>query len=97
MVSHMSNSHMLFVESGNHERVVAFLKGISQDTLAKASLRSKAYTRAVMHFEAFILENKKDVEDHLKFLQVHTVFKLSFSYGTCTSKYFVNWLYIFLV
>lgn len=76
MLSHLTqwSRHVLYSkskhsESGNHERVVAFLKGISQDTLAKASLRSKAYTRAVMHFEAFILENKKDVEDHLKFLQ----------------------------
>jgi serine/threonine-protein kinase ATR len=50
--------------------VVAFLKGIPQDVLAKASLRSKAYTRALMHFEAYILENKEDIQDHLSFLQV---------------------------
>lgn len=48
----------------------AFLKGIPQDVLAKASLRSKAYTRALMHFEAFILENKENIQDHLSFLQV---------------------------
>ncbi|XP_047467138.1 serine/threonine-protein kinase ATR [Mugil cephalus] len=56
-------------ESGDYQRVVAFLKGIPQDVLAKASLRSKAYTRALMHFEAYILENKENIQDHLTFLQ----------------------------
>lgn len=50
--------------------MVAFLKGIPQDILAKASLRSKAYTRALMHFETYILENKLNIQDHLSFLQV---------------------------
>lgn len=49
---------------------MAFLKGIPQDVLAKAALRSKAYTRALMHFEAYILENKENIQDHLTFLQV---------------------------
>lgn len=57
-------------ESGEYQRVVAFLKGIPQNVLAKASLRSKAYTRALMHFEAYILENKENIQDHLTFLQV---------------------------
>uniref|UniRef100_A0A672JHL5 Serine/threonine-protein kinase ATR n=1 Tax=Salarias fasciatus TaxID=181472 RepID=A0A672JHL5_SALFA len=57
------------VSSGDYQRVVAFLKGIPQDVLAKASLRSKAYTRAVMHFEAYILENNENIQDHLTFLQ----------------------------
>lgn len=61
---------MFVAESGEYQRVVAFLKGIPQDVLAKASLRSKAYTRALMHFEAYILENKEDIQDHLTFLQV---------------------------
>ncbi|KAM4625275.1 serine/threonine-protein kinase ATR [Polymixia lowei] len=56
-------------ESGEYQRVVAFLKGIPQNVLAKASLRSKAYTRALMHFEAYILENKENIQDHLTFLQ----------------------------
>ena len=50
--------------------MVAFLKGIPQDVLARASLRSKAYTRALMHFETHILESKESVQDHLTFLQV---------------------------
>lgn len=50
--------------------MVAFLKGIPQDVMAKASLRSKAYTRALMHFEAYILENKENIQDHLTLLQV---------------------------
>uniref|UniRef100_A0A665WVB9 Serine/threonine-protein kinase ATR n=1 Tax=Echeneis naucrates TaxID=173247 RepID=A0A665WVB9_ECHNA len=58
-----------FFFSGDYQRVVAFLKGIPQDVLAKASLRSKAYTRALMHFEAYILENKESIQDHLTFLQ----------------------------
>lgn len=65
--------NVLTAESGDYQRVVAFLKGIPQDVLAKASLRSKAYTRALMHFEAYILENKENIQDHLTFLQVRHV------------------------
>ncbi|XP_056250377.1 serine/threonine-protein kinase ATR [Seriola aureovittata] len=77
MLSHLTqwSRHILYSkpnkhnESGDYQRVVAFLKGIPQDVLAKASLRSKAYTRALMHFEAYILENKENIQDHLTFLQ----------------------------
>ncbi|XP_056281623.1 serine/threonine-protein kinase ATR isoform X2 [Pseudoliparis swirei] len=74
MLSHLTqcSRHILHAkhsESGGYQRVVAFLKGISQDVLAKASLRSKAYTRALMHFEAYILESKEDIQDHLTLLQ----------------------------
>ncbi|XP_054652391.1 serine/threonine-protein kinase ATR isoform X2 [Dunckerocampus dactyliophorus] len=76
MLSHLTqwSRHILYAkpkhnESGEYQRVVAFLKGIPQDVMAKASLRSKAYTRALMHFEAFILENKENIQDHLTFLQ----------------------------
>ncbi|XP_045917946.1 serine/threonine-protein kinase ATR isoform X1 [Micropterus dolomieu] len=76
MLSHLTqwSRHILYSkpkhnESGEYQRVVAFLKGIPQDVLAKASLRSKAYTRALMHFEAYILENKENILDHLTFLQ----------------------------
>lgn len=47
-----------------------FLELIPQDTLAVASFRSKAYTRAVMHFESFIMEKKQEIQEHLGFLQV---------------------------
>uniref|UniRef100_A0A3Q3JBB0 Serine/threonine-protein kinase ATR n=1 Tax=Monopterus albus TaxID=43700 RepID=A0A3Q3JBB0_MONAL len=63
------NRNNVYSLSGEYQRVAAFLKGIPQDVLAKASLRSKAYTRALMHFEAYILENKEDIQDHLTFLQ----------------------------
>nr|XP_046179436.1 serine/threonine-protein kinase ATR [Oncorhynchus gorbuscha] len=66
---HTLSARIKHSESGDYQRVVAFLKGIPQDVLAKASLRSKAYTRALMHFEAYILENKEDIQDHLSFLQ----------------------------
>nr|XP_061780459.1 serine/threonine-protein kinase ATR-like [Nerophis lumbriciformis] len=76
MLSHLTqwSRHLLYGkskanESGEYQRVAAFLKGIPQDVMAKASLRSKAYTRALMHFEAHILENKENVQDHLTFLQ----------------------------
>ncbi|MEQ2257613.1 hypothetical protein ILYODFUR_036469, partial [Ilyodon furcidens] len=76
MLSHLTqwSRHILYAkpkvtESGDYQRVVAFLKGIPQDVLAKASLQSKAYTRALMHFEAYILENKENIQDHLSFLQ----------------------------
>ncbi|KAL6468384.1 hypothetical protein MHYP_G00240610 [Metynnis hypsauchen] len=57
------------VESSEYQCVVSFLNGIPQDVLAKASFRSKAYTRAVMHFESFIREKKQNIQDHLTFLQ----------------------------
>uniref|UniRef100_A0A8C3AWJ2 Serine/threonine-protein kinase ATR n=1 Tax=Cyclopterus lumpus TaxID=8103 RepID=A0A8C3AWJ2_CYCLU len=78
MLSHLTqcSRHILYSKhsgerhpAGEYQRVVAFLKGIPQDVLAKASLRSKAYTRALMHFEAYILESKEDIQDHLTFLQ----------------------------
>uniref|UniRef100_A0A673FQK8 Serine/threonine-protein kinase ATR n=1 Tax=Sinocyclocheilus rhinocerous TaxID=307959 RepID=A0A673FQK8_9TELE len=52
-----------------YQSVVAFLNRIPQDVLAKASFRSRAYTRAVMHFESFIREKKQNIQDHLSFLQ----------------------------
>ncbi|XP_056151597.1 serine/threonine-protein kinase ATR [Lampris incognitus] len=66
---HFLSSKAIQAESGEYQRVVAFLKSMPQDVLARASLRSKAYTRALMHFEAFILENKENIQDHLTFLQ----------------------------
>uniref|UniRef100_A0AAY4APV8 Serine/threonine-protein kinase ATR n=1 Tax=Denticeps clupeoides TaxID=299321 RepID=A0AAY4APV8_9TELE len=56
-------------ENSEYQSVVSFLNGIPQDLLAKASFRSKAYTRAVMHFESFIMEKKQNIQDHLSFLQ----------------------------
>uniref|UniRef100_A0AAY5ESI2 Serine/threonine-protein kinase ATR n=1 Tax=Electrophorus electricus TaxID=8005 RepID=A0AAY5ESI2_ELEEL len=52
-----------------YQCVVAFLNHIPEDVLAKASFRSRAYTRAVMHFESFIREKKQNIQDHLTFLQ----------------------------
>ncbi|XP_077477545.1 serine/threonine-protein kinase ATR [Stigmatopora argus] len=76
MLSHLSqwSRHILYTkpkqnESGEYQRVVAFLKSIPQDVMAKASLRSKAYTRALMYFEGYIMENKENIQDHLTFLQ----------------------------
>ncbi|XP_072524827.1 serine/threonine-protein kinase ATR [Salminus brasiliensis] len=57
------------VENSEYQCVVSFLNGIPQDALAKASFRSKAYTRAVMHFETFIREKRQNIQDHLTFLQ----------------------------
>ncbi|XP_060098281.1 serine/threonine-protein kinase ATR [Heteronotia binoei] len=56
-------------EYGEYQSVVGFLDLIPQDTLAAASFRSKAYTRAVMHFESFIMEKKQNIQEHLGFLQ----------------------------
>ncbi|XP_061492905.1 serine/threonine-protein kinase ATR isoform X2 [Rhineura floridana] len=56
-------------EYGEYQSVVHFLDLIPQDTLAAASFRSKAYTRAVMHFESFIMEKKQNIQEHLGFLQ----------------------------
>ncbi|KAM5163022.1 serine/threonine-protein kinase ATR [Mantella aurantiaca] len=52
-----------------YQNVTTFLELIPQDTLAVASFRSKAYTRAVMHFESFIMEKKQEIQEHLGFLQ----------------------------
>ncbi|XP_040283994.1 serine/threonine-protein kinase ATR isoform X1 [Bufo bufo] len=56
-------------EYGEYQNVTRFLELIPQDTLAVASFRSKAYTRAVMHFESFIMEKKQEIQEHLGFLQ----------------------------
>ncbi|KAJ8357162.1 hypothetical protein SKAU_G00199560 [Synaphobranchus kaupii] len=56
-------------EDGEYQSVASFLNCIPQDVLAKASFRSRAYTRAVMHFESFIIEKKQSIQDHLTFLQ----------------------------
>ncbi|XP_072852125.2 serine/threonine-protein kinase ATR [Pogona vitticeps] len=56
-------------EYREYQSVVHFLDLIPQDTLAAASFRSKAYTRAVMHFESFIVEKKQNIQEHLGFLQ----------------------------
>lgn len=66
------------VENREYQCVVSFLNGIPQDALAKVSFRSKAYTRAVMHFETFIREKKQNIQDHLTFLQVSRVLPSSF-------------------
>lgn len=75
-----SNSDCFFVllgpESSEYQSVVAFLNSIPQDVLAKASFRSRAYTRAVMHFESFIREKKQNIQDHLSFLQVLRVYRI---------------------
>ncbi|XP_068960779.1 serine/threonine-protein kinase ATR isoform X2 [Petaurus breviceps papuanus] len=57
------------VDYENYQSVARFLDLIPQDTLAVASFRSKAYTRAVMHFESFITEKKQNIQEHLGFLQ----------------------------
>nr|XP_023680216.1 serine/threonine-protein kinase ATR isoform X1 [Paramormyrops kingsleyae] len=56
-------------EKSEYQSVVSFLNRIPQDVLAKASYRSKVYTRAIMHFESFIIEKKQNIQDHLTFLQ----------------------------
>ncbi|XP_054839454.1 serine/threonine-protein kinase ATR [Eublepharis macularius] len=56
-------------EYGEYQSVDRFLDLIPQETLAAASFRSKAYTRAVMHFESFIMEKKQNIQEHLGFLQ----------------------------
>lgn len=65
-------------DHGEYQNVTRFLDLIPQDTLAVASFRSKAYTRAVMHFESFITEKKQNIQEHLGFLQVLKFF-LSFA------------------
>ncbi|KAJ8409535.1 hypothetical protein AAFF_G00229360 [Aldrovandia affinis] len=56
-------------EDEEYQSVASFLSSIPQDVLAKASFRSRAYTRAVMHFESFTIEKKQSIQDHLTFLQ----------------------------
>uniref|UniRef100_A0A671M7W7 Serine/threonine-protein kinase ATR n=1 Tax=Sinocyclocheilus anshuiensis TaxID=1608454 RepID=A0A671M7W7_9TELE len=64
-----TNKRPVKLKLNEYQSVVAFLNRIPQDVLAKASLRSRAYTRAVMHFESFIREKKQNIQDHLSFLQ----------------------------
>ncbi|XP_028398063.1 serine/threonine-protein kinase ATR-like isoform X2 [Dendronephthya gigantea] len=50
-------------------KVVMFLDGIPQETLATASFHCKAYTRSLMHFEQFIEKSKQDLQLHLNSIQ----------------------------
>ncbi|XP_069753467.1 serine/threonine-protein kinase ATR isoform X3 [Narcine bancroftii] len=61
--------HVSSSEYKEYKNVTSFLDLIPQDVLARASFRSKAYTRAVMHFESFIAEKKENIQQHLGFLQ----------------------------
>ncbi|XP_004459286.1 serine/threonine-protein kinase ATR isoform X1 [Dasypus novemcinctus] len=63
------DSKVSAVDYEDYQSVTRFLDLIPQDTLAVASFRSKAYTRAVMHFESFITEKKQNIQEHLGFLQ----------------------------
>uniref|UniRef100_A0A8C4SRD0 Serine/threonine-protein kinase ATR n=1 Tax=Erpetoichthys calabaricus TaxID=27687 RepID=A0A8C4SRD0_ERPCA len=63
------SKEQLNVEVSDYKKVIQFLDLIPQDILARASFRTKAYTRAVMHFESFIFEKKQNIQDHLSFLQ----------------------------
>ncbi|XP_048190898.1 serine/threonine-protein kinase ATR isoform X3 [Perognathus longimembris pacificus] len=64
-----ANPGVSSAQADGYESVTRFLDLIPQDTLAVASFRSKAYTRAVMHFESFITEKKQNIREHLGFLQ----------------------------
>ncbi|KAK3744393.1 hypothetical protein QZH41_012155, partial [Actinostola sp. cb2023] len=69
---HHDNDFTFLTFSGRenqHEIIQGFLQKIPQDVLASASFNCKAYTRALMHFEAFIINQKKDKQEHLGFLQ----------------------------
>ncbi|RXM36849.1 Serine/threonine-protein kinase ATR [Acipenser ruthenus] len=63
------NPNVTSTKLSEYQSVNRFLDLIPQDTLARASFRSKAYTRAVMHFESFFIEKKQNIQDHLSFLQ----------------------------
>ncbi|MGH0146107.1 UNVERIFIED_CONTAM: hypothetical protein FKN15_045088 [Acipenser sinensis] len=63
------NPNVTSTKLSEYQSVKRFLDLIPQDTLARASFRSKAYTRAVMHFESFFFEKKQNIQDHLSFLQ----------------------------
>ncbi|MGH0145669.1 UNVERIFIED_CONTAM: hypothetical protein FKN15_015304 [Acipenser sinensis] len=63
------NPNVTSTKLSEYQSVKRFLDLIPQDTLARASFRSKAYTRAVMHFESFFIEKKQNIQDHLSFLQ----------------------------
>lgn len=82
-------SPLLGPENSEYQSVVAFLNTIPQDVLAKASFRSRAYTRAVMHFESFIREKKQSIQDHLTFLQVSAAFTSLIRYTLGIKMYLV--------
>ncbi|KAL8622805.1 hypothetical protein ACOMHN_026926 [Nucella lapillus] len=60
-----------YANDGQFRAVNGFMVRIPQDVLAEASYNCKAYTRALMHFEEFIVDTKQDLHDigHLDFLQ----------------------------
>ncbi|KAK3852062.1 hypothetical protein Pcinc_041331, partial [Petrolisthes cinctipes] len=58
-----------FVPSTQLKQVMSFLEKIPADILAHTSYKSHAYSRALMHIEAYIKDNPQQVKEHLRFLQ----------------------------
>ncbi|XP_070572431.1 serine/threonine-protein kinase ATR-like isoform X2 [Ptychodera flava] len=63
------SSYQDYHDDPEYRKIRGFLDKIPQDVLAKASFNCKAYTRSLMHFEAFITSKKQDIQQHLGFMQ----------------------------
>lgn len=47
-----------------------FLEKIPSDILAQTSYKTHAYSRALLHIEAYIRDHPQQMKEHLRFLQV---------------------------
>ncbi|KAK8381931.1 hypothetical protein O3P69_015148 [Scylla paramamosain] len=58
-----------FVPSTELQQVLCFLENIPADILAQTSFKTQAYSRALLHIEAFLKDNSSQLKEHLHFLQ----------------------------
>lgn len=64
-----SSKEPVYLKDKGYNTINIFLKQIPQDMLAEACFNCDAYTRALMHFEQFIRNKDRNIQDHLDFLQ----------------------------
>lgn len=61
----------IYVSSSNTlSKVMNFLEKIPSDILAQTSYKTHAYSRALLHIEAYIRDHPHQMKEHLRFLQV---------------------------
>ncbi|KAG7176083.1 serine/threonine-protein kinase atr-like [Homarus americanus] len=58
-----------FTPSAELQQVTDFLEKIPGNLLAQTSFKCQAYSRALLHIEAYLKDNANDLKEHLRFLQ----------------------------
>nr|XP_053640480.1 serine/threonine-protein kinase ATR-like [Cherax quadricarinatus] len=58
-----------FTPSAELQQVTSFLEKIPANLLAQTSFKCQAYSRALLHIEAYLKDNPDQLKEHLRFLQ----------------------------